>query len=93
MAFSAHEVLEESWTLSKRTYWAWWPVIIVAVLVPFVLQIISTLLTGWASNLDGFFGDLFDGYFCNHESELNTGRTSAGQQPASPGRTYSAYLG
>lgn len=58
MAFSAHEVLEESWTLSKRTYWAWWPVIIVAVLVPFVLQIISTLLTGWASNLDGFFGAL-----------------------------------
>jgi len=58
MAFSAHEVLEESWTLSKRTYWAWWPVIIVAVIVPFVLWAIATLLTGWGSNLGGFFGGL-----------------------------------
>lgn len=58
MAFSAHEVLEESWTLSKRTYWAWWPVAIVAVLVPFVLWLVATLLTSWGSSLGGFFGGL-----------------------------------
>ena len=58
MAFSAHEVLEESWTLSKRTYWSWWPVVIVAVVIPTVLQLIAGLLTGWASDLDGFFGAL-----------------------------------
>ena len=58
MAFSAHEVLEESWILSKRTYWSWWPVVIVAVVIPGILQLIASLLTGWASNLDGFFGGL-----------------------------------
>lgn len=58
MAFSAHEVLEESWTLSRRTYWSWWPVVIVAVVIPAVLQVIASLLTGWASDLDGFFGAL-----------------------------------
>lgn len=56
MAFSAHEVLEESWTLSKRTYWTWWPVIIVAVVIPAILSIIGSLFTGWAANVDGFFG-------------------------------------
>jgi hypothetical protein len=58
MSFSAHEVLEESWAFSKRTYWRWWPVVIVAVLVPAILQIIAGLLTGWASDLDGFAGSI-----------------------------------
>jgi hypothetical protein len=58
MSFSAHEVLEESWGLSKRSYWRWWPVIIVAILVPTVLQIIAGLLGAWAGDLDGFFGDI-----------------------------------
>lgn len=58
MAFSAHEVLEESWNLSKRNYWAWWPVIIVAALVIILSQVIATLFTAWGSDLDGFFGGL-----------------------------------
>lgn len=58
MAFSAHEVLEESWNLSKRNYWAWWPVIIVAAIVIVVSQIIATLFTAWGSDMDGFFGGL-----------------------------------
>lgn len=59
MAFSAHEVLEESWTLSKRTYWSWWPVVIVAVVIPAVLQVIATAFTTLAANIDGFLGALF----------------------------------
>lgn len=58
MAFSAHEVLEESWNLSKRNYWAWWPVIIVAALVIGISQILAGLFTGWGSTVDGFFGAL-----------------------------------
>lgn len=54
MAFSAHEVLEESWNHSKRTYWGWWPVAIVAIVIPVVLQVITTLLGGWARDIDGF---------------------------------------
>lgn len=54
MAFSAHEVLEHSWIRSKSTYWRWWPVIIVAAIIPLVLQIIAGALGGWASSMDGF---------------------------------------
>ena len=53
--FSAHAVLEEAWGLTKRSYWRWWPVIIVAILIPLVLQIVAGALTGWASGMDGFF--------------------------------------
>jgi hypothetical protein len=53
--FSAHEVLEEAWGLTKRSYWRWWPVVIVAILIPLVLQIVASALTGWASGMDGFF--------------------------------------
>jgi hypothetical protein len=56
MGFSAHAILEEAWGLTKRNYWRWWPVIIVAVLIPAVLQIIASALTGWAATMDGFFG-------------------------------------
>lgn len=56
MGFSAHVILEEAWGLTKRNYWRWWPVVIVAILVPLVLQIVATLLGGWASDLDGFGG-------------------------------------
>lgn len=58
MAFSAHAVLEESWNLSKRNYWAWWPVIIVAALVIGISQIIAGLFTGWGTSVDGFVGAL-----------------------------------
>lgn len=58
MAFSAHEVLEESWTLSKRTYWSWWPVVIVAALVIGLSQVIAGLFTGWGASVDGFLGGL-----------------------------------
>lgn len=58
MAFSAHEVLEESWVHGKRSYWRWWPVIIVAVIVPVVLQILTGLFGGWAADTDGFGGGL-----------------------------------
>lgn len=58
MAFSAHEVLEESWNHSKRTYWSWWPVAIVAIVIPAVLQVITTLFGGWARNIDGFGGSI-----------------------------------
>jgi hypothetical protein len=56
MAFSAHEVLEESWGLSKRSYWRWWPVLIVAVIIPTVLQILATAFAAWANNAGGFGG-------------------------------------
>lgn len=56
MAFSAHEVLEESWGLSKRSYWRWWPVLIVAVILPIVLQLIATAFGAWANNANGFGG-------------------------------------
>lgn len=54
MAFSAHEVLEESWNHSKRSYWGWWPVAIVAIVIPVVLQVIATLFGSWADGMDGF---------------------------------------
>ena len=54
MAFSAHEVLEESWNHSKRTYWAWWPIAIVAIVVVVVLQVVATLFGSWADGMDGF---------------------------------------
>ncbi|MGI9137144.1 MAG: hypothetical protein ACR2JS_08850 [Candidatus Nanopelagicales bacterium] len=56
MAFSAHEVLEESWGLSKRSYWRWWPVLIVAVILPTVLQLIATGFGAWANDAGGFGG-------------------------------------
>lgn len=54
MAFSAHEVLEESWNHSKRSYWGWWPVAIVAIVIPAVLQLVATLFGAWSDGMDGF---------------------------------------
>lgn len=54
MSFSASSVLEESWIQSKRTYWRWWPVVIVAFVVPLVLQLLATAFTGWAGEVSGF---------------------------------------
>lgn len=58
MEFSAHSILEESWGLTKRNYWRWWPVIIVAVLIPLVLQIMAGALTGWGASIGGFVGGI-----------------------------------
>lgn len=53
MSFSSHAVLEEGWHFAKKSYWHWWPVFIVAVLVPGVLQLLGGALGGWAANMEG----------------------------------------
>jgi hypothetical protein len=52
--------------MTRRSYWSWWPVVIVAVAIPLVLQLLATFFAAFASQQDGFIGGLigFIGVVC-----------------------------
>lgn len=57
--FEVAGILDDAWVMTRRSYWTWWPVVIVAVLVPMVPLLLSIAFSAWSASIDGgFFGTI-----------------------------------
>ena len=50
--FEVAAILDDAWGMTRRSYWSWWPVVLLAVALPVLLQLLSGALSALSANLD-----------------------------------------
>ena len=60
-SFLVAPILEDAWNITKKSYWSWFPVLVVAVVIPGALFLISAIFGAAANNIYDDFGSTFTG--------------------------------